>query len=49
MMSELEKLKAGLDYCFDDPEVAAIKDNAIKQCAKFNSIDPTDYVKEKNV
>jgi len=47
MMSELEKLKAGLDYCFDDPEVAAIKDNAIKQCAKFNSIDPTDYDKRE--
>jgi len=29
MMSELEKLKAGLDYCFDDEQIAEIKNNAI--------------------
>lgn len=42
MMSELEKIKAGLDYCFDDEEVAAVKNNAIKQCKIYNSIDATD-------
>ncbi|RAP53320.1 MAG: acetyltransferase, partial [Methanosphaera sp. rholeuAM270] len=44
-MSELEKLRAGLDYCFDDEEVVAVKDNALRQCKKYNSIDPTDKQK----
>lgn len=42
MMSELEKLKAGLIYCYDDEEVAAIKDNAIMLSTKYNNIDPND-------
>ena len=42
-MTELEKLEAGLEYCFDDPEVAARKENAILQCQKYNAIDDTDY------
>jgi maltose O-acetyltransferase len=42
MMSELEKLKAGLDYCFDDEQIAEIKNNAIRQCKIYNSIDATD-------
>ena len=25
-MTELEKLKAGLEYCYDDPEVDALTD-----------------------
>lgn len=39
MMSELEKLKAGMDYCFDDEEIIAIKDNASMECDKLNSIN----------
>lgn len=27
-MTELEKLEAGLEYCYDDPEVEAGKENA---------------------
>ena len=42
-MTELEKLEAGLEYCFDDPKVAARKENAILQCQKYNAIDDTDY------
>ncbi|RAP47120.1 MAG: acetyltransferase [Methanosphaera sp. rholeuAM6] len=41
-MSELEKLKAGLDYCYDDEEVIAVKNNAICQCENYNGIDPLD-------
>ena len=41
-MSELEKLKAGLDYCYDDDEVVAVKNNAVIQCEKYNSINPLD-------
>ncbi len=42
MMTELEKLKAGLDYCYDDEEIIAIKENALVQCQKYNNIDPLD-------
>ncbi len=37
-MKEIEKLKAGLEYCYDDEEVDAIKQNAIKNCRIYNSI-----------
>lgn len=42
-MTELEKMDAGLEYCYDNPEVAARKENAIAQCRKYNSISDTDY------
>ena len=41
-MTELEKLKAGLEYNFYDKEVAGIKGNALKKCQILNSIDPMD-------
>ena len=42
-MTELEKLKAGLEYCYDDAEVEALKLNAIRECKAYNSIDDEDY------
>lgn len=42
-MTELEKLEAGLEYCYDDPEVEARKANAIIQCRKYNEINDLDY------
>lgn len=42
-MTELEKLDAGLEYCFFDAGVVARKENALKGCAKFNAIDPANY------
>lgn len=42
-MTELEKLDAGLEYCFFDTDVVARKEHALKKCAKLNSIDPSDY------
>ena len=42
-MTEIEKLEAGLEYCYDDPEVVARKENAILQCKKYNAIDDSDY------
>ena len=41
-MKEIEKLKAGLEYCFDDEEVADLKNNAIKNSQIYNNIDRTD-------
>lgn len=45
-MTEIEKLEAGLEYCYDDLEVEARKENAIIQCREYNSIDDTDYEKQ---
>jgi maltose O-acetyltransferase len=42
-MTEIEKLEAGLEYCYDDPEVEARKINAIVQCRTYNSIDDMDF------
>ncbi len=42
-MTELEKLEAGSEYCYDAPEVVARKRNAIIQCREYNLIDDTDY------
>lgn len=41
-MTELEKLEAGLEYCYDDPEVEARKENALIQCKEYNAIDDTE-------
>lgn len=41
-MTEIEKLEAGLEYCYDDAAVAARKRNAIVQCRRYNAIDDTD-------
>ncbi|WP_051550758.1 hypothetical protein [Kandleria vitulina] len=45
-MRELEKLKAGLDFCFDDWDIASLKENAILQCAEYNSIHNCAYEKQ---
>jgi maltose O-acetyltransferase len=42
-MTELEKLRAGLEYNFYDKEVDALKLHALKGCQKLNAIDVTDY------
>lgn len=41
-MTELEKLDAGLEYCFWDKEVNARKLHAIKGCEKLNAISVND-------
>ena len=48
-MTELEKLRAGLEYIFTDPEVRALKFNAIKLCQKLNSTDVTDSVAREKI
>lgn len=37
-MTELEKLDAGLEYCFIDDEIADRKNTAVKKCAEFHKI-----------
>ena len=42
-MTEVEKLRAGLEFDITDPGVDALKLHAVKGCQKLNSIDVTDY------
>ena len=32
-----------MEYCYDDPEVEALKERAIILCREYNAIDDTDY------
>ncbi|MBR3745428.1 MAG: sugar O-acetyltransferase [Selenomonadaceae bacterium] len=48
-MTELEKLRAGLEYIFTDPEVDALKLNAVKLCQKLNATDVTDYATREKI
>lgn len=41
-MTEIEKVDAGLEYRYDDPEVAKRKDTASLGCARLNACDPLD-------
>ena len=38
-MKEIEKLKAGMEYCYSDDEVYALKENALRNCDIYNSIN----------
>ena len=42
-MTEVEKMRAGLEYCYDDDEVDALKERAIIWCQKFNALDPLNF------
>ena len=41
-MTEMEKMKAGLEYCFTDKELIARKSLAIVRCEEYNAIDGMD-------
>lgn len=41
-MTELEKKQQRLPFCFDDPEVDALKLHAVKGCQKLESVDVLD-------
>ena len=41
-MTEAEKLDAGLEYDFTEPEVRGRKFRAVKGCQKLNGIDMTE-------
>ncbi len=48
-MTELEKLDAGLEFCFADPEVEARKGNAVTLCRELNSSAHTDRNKQREL
>ncbi|QHK22115.1 sugar O-acetyltransferase [Pseudarthrobacter psychrotolerans] len=41
-MTEMEKYEAGLPFSFLDPEVAKMKENALRLCRAFNELDTAD-------
>lgn len=48
-MTELEKLDAGLEYCFLDKEVAARKERAFLLCRKYNTTNPLDTEAQQEI
>lgn len=48
-MKEIEKLKAGLEYCYDDEEVSLMKLEAIQNSKLYDSIDDSDLDKQHEV
>ena len=46
-MREIEKVQAGLEYCFFDEEVAMRKRSAVIACQKYNAIDAADAEKRE--
>lgn len=49
-MTELERLKAGKEFCFDNPEVDGLKLHAVKGCQQLEAIDVTNHEgKEKAI
>lgn len=48
-MKEMEKLKAGLEYCYDDEEIRLLKLTAIQNSNRFNSIDDSDLDRQDEV
>lgn len=42
MVTEMEKYEAGLPFSFLDPEVATMKEKALRLCRVFNELDTAD-------
>ena len=48
-MKEIEKMKAGMEYCYDDEEVSLMKLHAIENANIFNSLPEDDLDKQHEV
>lgn len=49
MTAEIEKYYAGEPFHFLDPEIAAMKENALRLCRRFNEIDSSDLTAQQGV
>lgn len=47
-MTEIEKMDAGLEYCFIDPDIAERKNEAVRKCAKFSAVPAWDQEEQQN-
>ena len=45
----MEKMQAGLEYCYDDEEISLMKLHAIENANIFNSLDEDDLEKQHEV
>lgn len=48
-MREIEKMQAGLEYCYDDEEVSMLKLHAIENANIFNSLAENDLDRQHEV
>lgn len=48
-MKEIDKMKAGLEYCYDDEEISLMKLYAIENANKFNSLPEDDLDMQHDV
>lgn len=48
-MKEIDKMRAGLEYCYDDEEVSLMKLNAVENSKLYDSIDNSDLDKQHEV
>ena len=48
-MKEIDKLKAGLEYCYDDEEVSLLKLRAVENSNLYNSLDDSDLDRQYEV
>ena len=48
-MKEIEKMNAGLEYCYDDEEISLMKLTAIENANIFNSLEEDDLEKQHEV
>lgn len=49
MKTELEKYLAGEEFCFLDPQIAAIKENATRLCKEFNELDTANLTAQNEL
>ena len=48
-MNEMEKMQAGLEYCYDDEEISLMKLHAIENANIFNSLAEDDLERQHDV
>ena len=48
-MKEIEKMQAGLEYCYDDEDISMMKLHAIENANIFNSLPEDDLDKQHEV
>lgn len=49
MKTEMDKYLAGEAFCFLDPEIASLKENATRLCREFNEIDTVNIQEQLEV
>ena len=48
-MKEIDKMKAGLEYCYDEEEISLMKLRAVQNANIYNSLDESDLDRQHEV